>query len=346
MGGRKFRKSMTTSRSTWSPSKSSERFARRGERQAKRTRKKKLQDVEEAVVALKLSLSVYLDAVITNEAQIAIQTKLQIAEQGILDEINRAKDISPAADAALASCANKAVELEQEIDTATKETAAGLKETAQLPVTLAMEGTKAALEILLRAEDQKKKQIQVTEKELASCERDLKNLEQGTGPRKELAQKKSEVNEKNMALQEQRMELDQVQQKKGKAEQQVESLTGLENMKYELNKTEISRSIEEKVKTYAGDFEMFRVSQDTPEALPALPAVPDSQALSIQHAQIEKMIREELTKQLAIQADYHRVEREQWVRQNEELSAQVEELRAGAVLGSETSSFPHFQGSK
>mmetsp|Transcript_52376 Transcript_52376/g.83642 ORF Transcript_52376/g.83642 Transcript_52376/m.83642 type:complete len:343 (+) Transcript_52376:744-1772(+) len=342
MGGRKFRKSMTTSRSTWSPSKSSERFARRGERQAKRTRKKKLQDVEEAVVALKLSLSVYLDAVITNEAQIAIQTKLQIAEQGILDEINRAKDISPAADAALASCANKAVELEQEIDTATKETAAGLKETAQLPVTLAMEGTKAALEILLRAEDQKKKQIQVTEKELASCERDLKNLEQGTGPRKELAQKKSEVNEKNMALQEQRMELDQVQQKKGKAEQQVESLTGLENMKYELNKTEISRSIEEKVKTYAGDFEMFRVSQ----ALPALPAVPDSQALSIQHAQIEKMIREELTKQLAIQADYHRVEREQWVRQNEELSAQVEELRAGAVLGSETSSFPHFQGSK
>ena len=100
----------------------------------------------------------------SDQAQIAIQTKLQIDEQAILDEINRAKDISPAADAALASCAQKvgwtafspspnqsvgqlvrgipgtvsfldsfcsifmyflrnwqAVELEQEIDTATKE---------------------------------------------------------------------------------------------------------------------------------------------------------------------------------------------------------------------------------
>ena len=100
----------------------------------------------------------------SDQAQIAIQTKLQIDEQAILDEINRAKDISPAADAALASCAKKvgwnafspspnqsvgqlvrgipgtvsfldsfcsifmyflrnwqAVELEQEIDTATKE---------------------------------------------------------------------------------------------------------------------------------------------------------------------------------------------------------------------------------
>ena len=46
-----------------------------------------------------------------------------------------------------------------------QETAAGLKETAQLPSTLAMEGTEVALNILLRAEDQKKKQIQVTEKE-------------------------------------------------------------------------------------------------------------------------------------------------------------------------------------
>ena len=47
-----------------------------------------------------------------------------------------------------------------------QETAAGLNETAQLPSTLAMEGTQVALNILLRAEDQKKKQIQVTEKEL------------------------------------------------------------------------------------------------------------------------------------------------------------------------------------
>ena len=41
-----------------------------------------------------------------------------------------------------------------------------MNETAQLPSTLAMEGTQVALNILLRAEDQKKKQIQVTEKEL------------------------------------------------------------------------------------------------------------------------------------------------------------------------------------
>ena len=43
----------------------------------------------------------------SDQAQIAVQTKLQIDEQAILDEINRAKDISPAADAALASCAQK-----------------------------------------------------------------------------------------------------------------------------------------------------------------------------------------------------------------------------------------------
>ena len=36
-----------------------------------------------------------------------------------------------------------------------------------------------------------------------------------------------------------------MQDKKGKAEQQLESLTGLENMKYVFNKTEISRSTEE-----------------------------------------------------------------------------------------------------
>jgi hypothetical protein len=36
-----------------------------------------------------------------------------------------------------------------------------------------------------------------------------------------------------------------VQDKKGIAEQQLESLTGLENMKYVFNKTEISRSTEE-----------------------------------------------------------------------------------------------------
>ena len=47
-----------------------------------------------------------------------------------------------------------------------QETAAGLKERAQLPWNLAVEGTEVALEILFRAEDQKKKQIQVTEKEL------------------------------------------------------------------------------------------------------------------------------------------------------------------------------------
>ena len=41
-----------------------------------------------------------------------------------------------------------------------------MNETAQLPSTLAMEGTQVALNILLRAEDQKKKQIQMTEKEL------------------------------------------------------------------------------------------------------------------------------------------------------------------------------------
>jgi len=46
-----------------------------------------------------------------------------------------------------------------------RETAAGLREKAQLPSTLAMEGTQVALNILLRAENQKKKQIQVTEKE-------------------------------------------------------------------------------------------------------------------------------------------------------------------------------------
>lgn len=285
-----------------------------------------LAKVEKAIEILKGELGKYKDAVITNEAQIAVQTKLQIDEQAILDEINRAKDISPAADAALASCAKKAVELEQEIDTATKETAAGLNETAQLPSTLAMEGTQVALNILLRAEDQKKKQIQVTEKELAKCECDLKKLEQGTGPRNHLAQKKSEVNEKNMALQEQRMELGQVQDKKGKAEQQLESLTGLENMKYVFNKTEISRSTEEKVKKNAGDFEMFPVSQDAPEALPAVPQ--DSYALSIQHAQIDKMIKEEIAKQLAIQEGYHRFEKDKLEQENSELKQQVLDLLA------------------
>ena len=47
-----------------------------------------------------------------------------------------------------------------------QETAAGLRETAQLPSTLAMQSTDVALNILLRAEDQKEKQIQVTEEEL------------------------------------------------------------------------------------------------------------------------------------------------------------------------------------
>ena len=42
------------------------------------------------------------------QAQSMMQTKLQIEEQAILDEINRANDISPAADAALASCTNQA----------------------------------------------------------------------------------------------------------------------------------------------------------------------------------------------------------------------------------------------
>jgi len=283
-----------------------------------------LAKVEKAIEILKGELGKYKDAVITNEAQIAVQTKLQIDEQAILDEINRAKDISPAADAALASCAKKAVELEQEIDTATKETAAGMNETAQLPSTLAMEGTQVALNILLRAEDQKKKQIQVTEKELAKCECDLKKLEQGTGPRNHLAQKKSEVNEKNMALQEQRMELGQVQDKKGKAEQQLESLTGLENMKYVFNKTEISRSTEEKVKKNAGDFEMFQ--EDAPEALPAVPQ--ESYALSIQHAQIDKMIKEEIAKQLAIQEGYHRFEKDKLEQENSELKQQVLDLLA------------------
>ena len=37
-----------------------------------------------------------------------MQKELQLEEQAILDEINRARDISPSADAALASCTNQA----------------------------------------------------------------------------------------------------------------------------------------------------------------------------------------------------------------------------------------------
>eukprot|EP00435_Cladocopium_sp_Y103_P020733 s1592_g5.t1 len=266
-----------------------------------------LAKVEKALEILTGELGKHMDAVITKEAQIMMQTELQTKEQAILDEINRAKDISPEAAAALASCTNQAVECKKEIDKITKErfchrpeTAAGLKETAQLPATLAMEGTEVALNILLRAEDQKKKQIQVTEKELReswqhsseakpndpNVSQDLLSVKQDESStsslRTALAQTMSEVEDRRKSLQQQKEELCKVQEIKGKAEFQYESLRWLENVNFPFDKPAISpRS---KVKENAGDFEMFQVPQETQEAELAAPQVgapgPESYALS------------------------------------------------------------------
>lgn len=291
-----------------------------------------LAKVEKTLEILTGDLSKYKDAVITNKAQSMMQTELQNKEQAILDEINRAKDISPAADAALASCTNQAVETKNEIDRITKETAAGLKERAQLPWNLAVEGTEVALEILFRAEDQKKKQIQVTEKELAAFERALQqkteDFNQGVGERTALAQTMSEVEDRRKSLQQQKEELCKVQETKGKAENQHESLRWLENVTFSFHKPAISpRS---KVKENAGEFKMFQVPQEVQEAEP-IPEVgtpgPESHALWTEvPSLIEKIVQETLQEKWAIQEDYDRFENDKLELEKEKLEEDKQKL--------------------
>lgn len=83
------------------------------------------------------------------------QTSLSCEEQSATDKIGEAARVSPAADAALAACSEKAIECTDEIARATKETGTSLKEKAMRPLTLALEVAEASVHGLSRAVDQR-----------------------------------------------------------------------------------------------------------------------------------------------------------------------------------------------
>jgi len=217
---------------------------------AEKNEKNSLAELWKALECLTRALRKYLDDLIANEALLMSHADLQTAEQSALDELNQVKTVSKQAIAASEACSGQALALKEQVCSDVKEAASRLKERALKLATPAMENAEMAKKLLLRAEDQKVKQIHVTEQELEACKRTLQE-KIDANERSEFAKAKSQVKKKEDALEKQREELRQVQLDKVQAEARCNSFKRLEDADYTFNKMET-------VKKYAGDFDIFQ----------------------------------------------------------------------------------------
>jgi len=227
----------------------------------------------------------------------------------------------------------EANKVQRDIEKASKEAALGLKEKAQGVSFEAMLMTQIGLELFGRFEEEKERHIQKTQKEVDASKHQLaekvQKYEQGLGDLG-IAQEKSKVQQKEESLQKLQTELCTVREDKKRAQEQYETFKKLERVGYYFDRELISSTAPAEVRKAAGTFKIIQVPKETLVTNGESSTGSQCTTLQILPAEIEKLLQAKIEakveEKLAIQADYHRIEKEEMQVQLEEMKSKLEQL--------------------